>query len=685
MAYKIGDSQAIISENQDGTFAKIRIQSPEQLVIGENYRPFDAVPPSYGTVAAYFSGGSDGVSIPTPQASIQDPAKNYPFSPTSVIPSVGFSTNYNDIQKFPFSAPEGSTTTTVGELTADTGFYQGVGMSTNLNGYHVGGGSRRGAQLPTADYYPYIAPLDGDHVNRFSFASQTNSYVSGGDLQDPRFTHVGADSPAGFNKGFIRGGYLFNPFGPASSAYSTMEKINFASETTSTLAAGSGPSTTSHGMSIQSSLNAYWVGGVDRIDNFDSPPMPPSIYPDQAVRFGPGGVASVDKTSWASEIPASSSLAPDLTFSPELQKYYVNVFNGGPAPSGIPGRYAGTGVSSLEYGYFAGGFGFSHTWRGVQSAAGYPGGVGQVLRDRVPGSTAALWAPPDGSWNNPTNPFYPGFIPAFNNPITTSGSGKGFGWFANYSITNHYYGSYGFNHINYPAENIIEELHTWPPTDPDNPAGAKYVFPVFFSPYNVVGHEIRHGGIYTTSLTPALPSSYPTNSSTTPQPNPAQPGNADIDLIVETWKNWDSPILESGFTIDKFPFAVDTISTDVVEFTNHGVDFHDFGETGWRGGNPGYTTFYWNRMGLTGASSGERGYLAGGAGHFIGPSSGLLQPSLGGDMAPKVPLMVGGSSTDSNTHTNMITSFPFSLGFTGNTTDVGNIGDDNHGMAGFQD
>lgn len=675
MAYKIGDknSQAIISEDQDGQFGTIRIHSTAQLVIGENYRPFDAVPPSYGTVAAYFSGGTDGVTIPTPQAPIQDPAKSYPTSPFSVIPQVGFSSNYNDIQKFSFSAPEGSTATTVGELTSDTGFYQSVGLSTNLSGYHVGGGSRRGAQLPTADYYPYIAPLDGDHVNKFSFASQTNSYVSGGDLQEPRFTHVGADSPAGYNKGIIRGGYNFNPFGPASTTLTTMEKINFASETSAALGTGSGPTTTSHGMSAQSDEYAYWINGLTRVDNFNDPSMPPGVYPNQSVTYGPEGTHLVERTSWASEVPEASSIDTDLT----------------------PARYAGTGVSSLDHAYIAGGFGFGSTYRSVQAAAGYPQGVGQVQRDRQPGSTNALWAPPDGSWNTPTNTFYPGFVPAYSNPITITGSGKGFGWFANYSITNHYYGAVGSNHINFPAENIIEELHTWPPTDVDNPDGAKWVFNVNFSPYNRVGHEILHGGVYTTSLTPALPSSpvigpfggpmspgYTTNSSTTPaSPSPGVPS---IDMIVERWQEWDAPILESGFTIDKFPFAVDVVSTDTAEFTNHGVDFHDFGGTGTSGGNPGYNTFYWNRLGLTGASSGSRGYLAGGAGHFMGPGI-LLQTGSTGNMAPKVPLMVGGSPGDSNTHTSMITSFPFSLGFSGNTTDVGNIGDDNHGMAGFQD
>ena len=413
MGYKIGNN-AGISDNQDGDFGVIRVNSGNQIIIGGRVQSPHTFPPSAGQTAAYFAGGGTPRGIPYGYNLPRDFTNGIldPATP-GVQPFLGIvqpsPAGFDDIDKFSF-ASEG-TASTVGELVQQQKF-AATGVNDKNHGFILGGGAVKGNQAPGSDLYgggsygldmtPPVDPEDivtGTAIEKYNFANETNASVVP-TMNTPRFHHGTVDfndSSSGF--AYSAGGYKINPYGPYAGALTTIEKF-----TMSSLATASEPATLSpngsYGMyTVQSAEHGYFINGHSR-NNTPNPQInfPPSRVPTQILLPSILGNSRVDKINAVNATVTAG----------------VETFNN------KDGRSFGAGVSSLEYGYIAGGT-----------------IAGQRVRDREPGSTNANWGPPSGAWLDPTNPRYPEAahhdVPGTNPPGPVGGQLSG--WLLGYGIT----------------------------------------------------------------------------------------------------------------------------------------------------------------------------------------------------------------------------------------------------------
>lgn len=411
MAYKIGNN-ASINDNQDGDFEVIRIGSGNQIIIGGDVEDSRKSPPSLGETAAYFAGGGGSRSIPFGYNKPADDHPNGILDPatTPSVPYFGLvspgPSAFNDVQKFTF-ASEG-TATTVAELVQHQKF-AATGINDEGHGYILGGGAVMGNQAPGSDLYfggsygedtsppvPFERLATGTAIEKFDFASQVLVALSGPTdrMDTSRFHHGSVDfSDIAGDIAYSAGGYKINPYGPYSGALDTTEKFTFASSTSS-----SNPATLTSGRygqyTVQSAEHGYFINGHNRNNTPNpAPGFPPSRVPNSIVLPSVLGVSSVDKIA-----AASGTITGDIA-----------------TKNNTDGRSFGASVSSIDYGFIAGGT-----------------IAGQRVRDREPGTTIAKWAPPTGAWLDPTNPVYPEATPHTNPPVD---GGALSGWLLGYGIS----------------------------------------------------------------------------------------------------------------------------------------------------------------------------------------------------------------------------------------------------------
>jgi len=428
MAYKIG-SNASINDNQDGDFEVIKVSSANQIVIGGELDSTQIIPPGQGETAAYFAGGGNDTNIPYGYNFKTGDHPNGILDPAGPsIPGFGaFSpqpASADDIQKYSFASQ--GTASDIGELAEEQRF-AATGINNDAHGYILGGGAVKANQSPGSDFYaggtygedmtsPHSPELvvSGSAIDKFNFASQTNS-ANPNSLNAPRMHHGSVDfndSSGGF--AYSAGGFNVNPFGPATNALDSTEKFTFSSATS---AAGVGALPTIGGKTgrfgmyaVQSTQNGYFINGHYRIDQFIDSNFGPSVSPQFQLLPSVPGLNQVDKISAASGAVTGN----------------IQTVNN------VDGRSFGASVSSLEYGYIAGGT--------IE---------GQRIRGRgpspVPGRTQSNWAPPTGMWLDPSlSPTsYPEAahhdIPGTSPPGPAGGALSG--WLLGYGITHFLSGS----------------------------------------------------------------------------------------------------------------------------------------------------------------------------------------------------------------------------------------------------